>query len=295
MNTKKGLSVLAGVILIFAAAACDFSPSSPFEGFDEEQQEGATLRGQVQQSGVSTASQQSVALGFRAQRSLSSTDGDPVATEVEVYDSCEADAVLIGSVDIDPEDGSFTLRGLPSEFSLVFLDQHEDPINDEPMCFLGVKPNQEIDVVVAVEDGAVVVVEESRTGIDHEGSSGIEIEGTAKVVDVESDKMTGTVEVDGYTVHTRAGETSIRKGQQSLTLDLIDGEQVHVRGVFEDEDNNIVFAFEIKLQEEEEENEGKVTLCHVPPGNPANEKTITVGAGAVAAHLAHGDRLGACE
>ena len=41
--------------------------------------------------------------------------------------------------------------------------------------------------------------------------------------------------------------------------------------------------------------EEKVTICHLPPGNPANSQTITVGAAAVPAHLAHGDYLGACE
>jgi hypothetical protein len=39
----------------------------------------------------------------------------------------------------------------------------------------------------------------------------------------------------------------------------------------------------------------KVTLCHIPPGNPANAHTITVGAPAVGAHLAHGDYLGPCH
>src|SRR4051812_38263380 len=38
----------------------------------------------------------------------------------------------------------------------------------------------------------------------------------------------------------------------------------------------------------------KVTICHVPPGNPANAHSITVGAPAVRAHLAHGDYIGAC-
>jgi hypothetical protein len=37
-----------------------------------------------------------------------------------------------------------------------------------------------------------------------------------------------------------------------------------------------------------------VTICHIPPGNPANAHTITVGAPAVTAHLAHGDTEGAC-
>ena len=38
----------------------------------------------------------------------------------------------------------------------------------------------------------------------------------------------------------------------------------------------------------------KTTVCHVPPGNPANAHTICVGNAAVPAHLAHGDFLGTC-
>lgn len=39
----------------------------------------------------------------------------------------------------------------------------------------------------------------------------------------------------------------------------------------------------------------KVTICHIPPGNPDKAHTITVGASAVAGHLAHGDTLGPCS
>ncbi len=38
----------------------------------------------------------------------------------------------------------------------------------------------------------------------------------------------------------------------------------------------------------------KVTICHIPPGNPENAHTITVAQPAVNAHLAHGDTLGPC-
>ena len=41
--------------------------------------------------------------------------------------------------------------------------------------------------------------------------------------------------------------------------------------------------------------DGKVTICHIPPGNPENAHEITVGASAVPAHLAHGDRLFTCD
>jgi len=38
----------------------------------------------------------------------------------------------------------------------------------------------------------------------------------------------------------------------------------------------------------------KTVICHVPPGNPGNSHTLSVGNSAVAAHLAHGDSLGSC-
>ncbi len=40
---------------------------------------------------------------------------------------------------------------------------------------------------------------------------------------------------------------------------------------------------------------GRVTLCHIPPGNLANGRTITVGCAAGDKHLAHGDFCGPCE
>jgi hypothetical protein len=41
---------------------------------------------------------------------------------------------------------------------------------------------------------------------------------------------------------------------------------------------------------------GKVLICHRPPGNPANEHTLCVGAPAVNAHMTHHpDSLGACN
>jgi len=40
--------------------------------------------------------------------------------------------------------------------------------------------------------------------------------------------------------------------------------------------------------------ETKVTICHVPPGNAANQHTITVGLPALAGHEGHGDFVGGC-
>jgi hypothetical protein len=38
----------------------------------------------------------------------------------------------------------------------------------------------------------------------------------------------------------------------------------------------------------------KGAICHIPPSNPNNPRSISVGPSAVPAHLAHGDTLGEC-
>jgi hypothetical protein len=39
----------------------------------------------------------------------------------------------------------------------------------------------------------------------------------------------------------------------------------------------------------------KMWICHMPPGNPENARTLGVEFGSVGDHLAHGDFLGTCE
>lgn len=39
----------------------------------------------------------------------------------------------------------------------------------------------------------------------------------------------------------------------------------------------------------------KITICHIPPGNPENAHTITISVNALPAHMAHGDLIGACN
>ncbi|RAJ16202.1 hypothetical protein [Olleya aquimaris] len=36
-------------------------------------------------------------------------------------------------------------------------------------------------------------------------------------------------------------------------------------------------------------NNNKITICHIPPGNPANMHQITISVNALQAHLDHGD------
>ena len=49
-----------------------------------------------------------------------------------------------------------------------------------------------------------------------------------------------------------------------------------------------------KARKADEASGKKATVCHRPPGNPNNAKTLEVGPSALAAHLGHGDTEGAC-
>jgi hypothetical protein len=59
----------------------------------------------------------------------------------------------------------------------------------------------------------------------------------------------------------------------------------------------VTFTKDIKVQNINCGNSAKqhkVTICHIPPGNPSNAHEICVDYHAVDAHLAHGDKLGPC-
>ncbi len=280
MSTKN----LVAVAFCLAVSGCDFSPTEPFGGFQEE---GARLSGSFTSGSVAAATG---SLKSRTASAASAAD----ALTVVVYD---LNGNELGSVDV--VDGGFTLRGLPETFVLVFKDESGNTLGD-PMTFAGVKPNQEVEIVVDIVDGEVVLIEEKRTGIGHPGD-GIEIEGLAQNVTFEaSNPMNGSLDVNGYHVISRAVETTIRKGNRSLTLaDLDSGDRVHVRGVFEGDG---VLAHEIKLQNEEEDGDGTFAACnHVDPAKSNHilichkGRTLSVAPEAWPGHAGHGDTCGPCK
>ena len=266
------------VVLMYAAIGCDSNLTGPSADFAAPAFDGgttgATLNGTFQGS-ASTL------------RTSRAADEDNLMVKVLVAGK------EIARVDV--VNGRFTLRGLPESFTLQFWDG-DLQVGEEK--FDSVKANQELDVLLSYDGSSVTVLDIKRTGIDHQPGDGIELQGSASNIDADEPmpEWTGSLEVDGYRIGTRAAQTSIREGNRNRTLeDIRDGNQVHVRGVFEEVNNEMwVFAHEIKLQEEEDTS-GEKVICHIPPGNPENRKTITVSADAVAAHLAHGDYLGACQ
>lgn len=195
---------------------------------------------------------------------------------------------------VDAE-GNFTLRGLPAgSFTLVFT---HDGTTLGTLVFSEVAPNQQITINVQLVDAEIVLVDEDRRGI---GNAGIELEGLVQNVITLAPTADSRFVIAGRSVVARPGVTAIRQGNTRKTVeDVTVGKRVHVKGTTVP-DSTDVLAFEIKIQEDSTTGSGdtgekKMTICHIPPGNPAKAKTLEIGSSAWPAHQAHGDTEGACK
>ena len=212
-------------------------------------------------------------------------EGDPIDVHVQSNPEIKT---TVGS------DGSFTLRGLPSgSFTLVFT---QTGATIGTLTFQEVAPNQQITIDVQLVDSEVVLVDEDRRGIGH---AGIELQGPVQNVITLNPAGDSTFVIAGRTVIARPGVTAIREGNTRKTVnDVTAGRQVHVKGTTIEGSTDIL-ADEIKLQSPADSGSGgggtKMTICHIPPGNPSKAKTLSIGSSAWPAHQAHGDTEGACK
>ena len=190
-------------------------------------------------------------------------------------------------------DLTFTLRGLPAgSITLVFV-QGETEIGR--LRFDEVAANQQITISVQLVADEVVLVDEDRRGIGH---AGVELQGLVQNVVVLDPAADSRFVIAGREVVARPGVTAIREGNTRKTVnDVTVGRQVHVKATTV-ADATWLLAFEIKLQDPAagagSGEEAKMTICHIPPGNPSKAKTLSIGTSAWPAHQAHGDKEGAC-
>ena len=258
---------MAGAV---ALVGCGGNPAGPSDGL------GVSLRGTVlDQGGV-------------ASTHVSKMAGNQSADDAITVTVLENPAITA----VVGDDGSFTLRGLPEgDFTLVFKSAGGAVLGT--LHFAQVKPNQEINITVQVAGSGLVLVEERRNGIGH---GDLEIEGLVDQVVTLSMNDDSTFIIKGYTVVARPGQTAIREGNRSRTVnDVKVGRRVHVKGVWLDSPqasaSQQVLAQEIKLQgpEGDDDDGQKVTICH------KKKNTLSIGASAWPAHQAHGDTMGACK
>ena len=281
-------TLLAVALLSFLVVSCGgSSPTSP-------SQDGVNLSGQFVSDGRSP-------LALRAQSAK-----DLVGVTVEVLDSDGNDTGIRVAVS---SNGSFTLRGLPEgAFTLIFRDESGNRIGR--IRFKEVMPNQQLSILVDLnDDGTVSLLMEKRNGIGH---GDVELEGMASDVQLEDGHANnGTLRVNGELVVSSGGETAIRKGNRRMNLEDVEGERVHVKGEWRmmDDGTQVVFAREIKIQEEDDDDDAtdvgdrNVPEC-IPPEDPKNsnkflichkgKKMLSISKSAWPAHWGHGDTCEEC-
>lgn len=90
----------------------------------------------------------------------------------------------------------------------------------------------------------------------------------------------------GKNDHKKEGKkTEFCKGNK---CDKKENEKGHHENKDEDRDHHD------KDDRDHENEDKKITICHIPAGNPENAHTITVSKKALSAHLKHGDTVGEC-
>jgi hypothetical protein len=207
-------------------------------------------------------------------------DGTWLADEIELVVEEDEDEVgvvifeIIGQVEsIDP----WSVSGLSIE------------VDDQTVIEEGISVDDWVKVVgIILEDGSLLAktiqsVEEDELGcltfvaiVDSvEGSVIVLIDGTTIDISVE-------VVVEG---ELKIGSVI------SITVCTAEDGTVTVVALI------VLFQLDIIPPDDDtdEPKVGKALICHIPPGNPDNRHTISVGQGAVNSHLGHGDILGSCQ
>lgn len=325
----RSLVVLAAAL---AVAACGFSPTDPFEGFDGK---GTRVHGSFDGS-VATA------------------DG-PTAAAVNVQGLSVYVAERPSLAVAVSGDGRFTLAGLPSgAWTLVFT---RDGQVVGQIRFSSVRRNQGITIVVSLTtSGEVVLVQETRDQVSFAGAgecprgagfwcqnkdgqnpnlSAEEFrafsteaatllagaDGLASAGDVADavcqtgDQLrrqlatlalniaAGTIEKEDALVNEpgygtvgdalAAGVKALDSGTQerNAVKDVIEriNENENTTGCEDAEDDD-----DADGDDDGVPTSGRMTICHIPPGNPNAKHTIVIDASAWPAHKAHGDKDGGC-
>jgi len=154
---------------------------------------------------------------------------------------------------------------------------------------VGISDDEEVGVEETEEEEAEEGQEEAEEGQEEaeEGQEEAEEEEIEIEVEIEDGIAKIEVEFDGQELEFELEETD---------RDSIIDEIIERTGLTREQIEDVI-KFEVEEDEHEEERtrEGKMQVCHIPPGNPNKAHTITVGGHAVDKHLAHGDVIGSCD
>jgi hypothetical protein len=315
-----------------ALAACGFSPTAPFSGFDGQ---GTRLSGSFDSTVAARDGGRDAAATFEG-LGVSLAERPSLSTKVS-------------------SDGSFALAGLPSGAWSLLFSRSGQTVGEVRLT--SVRRNQGITVVVGLTpDGEVVLLSQRRDYVSFEGEcprgagfwcqnqggknpnlSAEEFQkfaqGAADLLkDVPAldtpEKVAAAVCNTGDQLLRQLATLALNLAAKTLTREtaLVGEPYANVGAAFDaavneakspslsrEERNALKDVLErinesanTGICEDTEDDDdaggddgapssGKMTICHVPPGNPSARHTLEIDASAWPAHKAHGDTIGACS
>jgi hypothetical protein len=322
---KLARSVALIGLLTLLGTACNFSPTAPFSGFDEKgsrvtgrfgteadsaAQFNALAKGDARAKGirVSIQSQPSITVEVGSNGTFTLTDV-PAGSFVLVFqrDGQVLAEVLISNV---RKNQNVTIVVMLLDGEVVLIDEDRDQVSFEDECPRGAgfwcqnkggkNPNlsaeefEEFSTKAAElfaalpaldtpEEVSAAVCNTGNQLLRHLATLGLNI--ASETIELDTPLTDSTYATVGAAFE--AAIAAAAAGTSNNTVkDVIEA--------INDNENHEACDEEIEDDDDVPTVEGKVTICHIPPGNPSKKKTITVGAAAWPAHERHGDTLGAC-
>ena len=148
---------------------------------------------------------------------------------------------------------------------------------------------------VLLGEGAAFNSSSAGSASSSGGPVTVVVEGTSISVTISGN---GTWEIDDFIPAGTFTLVFYQDGVEIGRVEITAGNGVVVNVVVKMDDGLIVVVkldFDDGSDDDGDDNDRKVTICHIPPGNPDNAKTHTIDESALSAHLAHGDKEGPCN
>jgi len=325
MGFWRGSTVAAALVV----AGCGFSPTSPFEGFDGQ---GTRVVGSfdsavtAQDTGVraSAASPQGLRVSVMERSSLSITvagdgrftlAGLPSGSWSLVF---ERDGQVVGEIrfrSVRTNQEITIVVALTSDGEVVLLQETRDHVSFEGECPRGAgfwcqnqggqNPNLSAEEFQEFADTAATYFadlpaldspDEIAGAVCHTGDQ-LQRQLATLALNLAAGTLSRGTGLVGepYANVGEAFDAGIAAAKGSLPPD----ERNQVKDVLEriNESQNTTTGCDV-LPDDDDATEpppsGKVTICHIPPGNPDARHTLTIDGSAWPAHQAHGDTMGAC-
>ncbi len=313
------------------AAGCGFSPTSPFEGFDAK---GTRLSGSFDSGATAqdnrvwaaAASPQGIRVSVKEQSSISAVvagDGSftlaglPAGSWSLVF---VRDGQVVGEIrfrSVRRNQEISIVVSLTSDGEVVLTAEHRDQVSFAGECPRGAgfwcqnqggkNPNlSATEFQTFATDAAALFQAPALAALDSKEKIAAAVCNTGDqllrqlatlALNLASGTLTRATPLTGETYATvgaafdaavaAANNPSLSRDERNQIKDVLerinDSQALGTAGCLADDDGD-----------GEVPPVGKVTICHIPPGNPSNRKTLTIDGSAWPAHKAHGDTMGPC-